>query len=54
MTTMLFCFSDRDAAHQKLEEVRRAQGPTSQAECREDPNSAEPYQVWSGPSGMAR
>lgn len=54
MARLLFSFSDRDAAHQKLEEVRTSEGPTSLAECREDPNDNEPYQVWSGPNGQAR
>lgn len=44
---MLLETADRAAAHKKLEDVLAEGGHT--AECREDPNSDLPYQVWSGP-----
>lgn len=50
MSAMLFSYRDRDEAHRKLEEVRTKEGVDSKAECRENPNEVEPYQVWSGPS----
>ena len=46
---LLFSFVDRDEAHRKLEEIRAKEGPDSRAECRENPNEHEPFQVWSGP-----
>ena len=49
MTALLFSYRDRDEAHKKLEEIRSKEGPESKAECRENPNELEPYQVWSGP-----
>lgn len=47
--TLLFSFRNRDEAHAKLEEVRASEGSDSRAECREDLNELEAYQVWSGP-----
>jgi hypothetical protein len=49
MARLLYSFTSRDEAHRKLEEVRASEGSDSLAECREDPNEHEPYQVWSGP-----
>jgi hypothetical protein len=42
-------FDNRDAAHAELARVL-AEGTHPKAECREDPNAALPYQVWSGPA----
>ena len=47
MAKLLYSFTSRDEAHRKL--VRVSEGSDSLAECREDPNEHEPYQVWSGP-----
>lgn len=41
-------FKDRDESHLTLEKVL-ATGEYPQAECREDYNDPEPYQVWSAP-----
>ena len=41
-------FNNREDAHAELERVL-AEGTHPKAECREDPNAAMPYQVWSGP-----
>jgi hypothetical protein len=46
MSKMLFSFVKREDAHAKLAEVI---GTHPLAECREDPNSEEPYQVWDWP-----
>lgn len=43
---MLFETADRAEAHARAE-VERATYPA--CECREDPSSETPYQVWSGP-----
>lgn len=48
MSTMLQAFSDRNDAHAFQASVL-GNGDYPLAECREDPNSAAPYQVWSGP-----
>lgn len=45
MATRLFATTDRNASHAKLEEVL-ATGQHPKAECREDSNSEEPYEVW--------
>jgi hypothetical protein len=42
----LFESADRNASHQHLEMVL-VQGTHPKAECREDPNAAQSYQVWS-------
>lgn len=42
----LYSSNDRDLAHAKLEELIK-QHP--HAECREDHNSEESFQVWDGP-----
>jgi len=47
--TKLAEFDSRDAAHAELARVL-AEGTHPKAECREDPNAALPYQVWSGPA----
>lgn len=43
---LLFASNDRAVAHEELERVI---GSNPRAECREDPNSEKPYQVWDGP-----
>jgi hypothetical protein len=43
---LLFSTEDRAKAHAHAEAIR-ADYP--RAECREDPNEPQPYQVWSGP-----
>jgi hypothetical protein len=61
---MIFSSADRDLSHQFLAAVLEQIEPPPElvaalaghigahprAECREDPNAAEPYQVWSGPA----
>lgn len=46
----LYSSTDRDLSHTKLEELIK-QYP--HAECREDHNSEEPFQVWDGPADRA-
>lgn len=46
MAKMIFSTKNRHEAHGRLEEVL-AEGEHPRAECREDPNAEEPYQVWS-------
>jgi hypothetical protein len=48
MANKLFSSTDRDTAHRKLEEVLAAKEFPA-AECREDHNVPDPYQVWDGP-----
>lgn len=48
MPKMVFSYTDRDKAHQKLVKML-ASGKHPAAECREDPNSDKPYQVWDKP-----
>lgn len=48
MASLIFKTADRAASHAMLDEVRAA-NPKSRAECREDHNSEEPYEVWDGP-----
>ena len=45
---MFKSFATRAESHAYLEKIL-ADGKHPQAECREDPNAPEPYQVWSGP-----
>ena len=61
---MIFSTENRDLSHQFLAAVLEQIEPPPElvaalvghigahprAECREDPNAAEPYQVWSGPA----
>lgn len=61
---MIYATTHRDQAHQFLAAVLEQIEPPPEiaaalvdhigahprAECREDPNAAEPYQVWSGPA----
>ena len=47
MPKRLYAFTDRAESHAKLDEVRAGKHPM--AECREDPNSEAPYEVWDGP-----
>lgn len=61
---MVFSSADRDLSHQFLAAVLEQIEPPPElvaalaghigvhplAECREDPNITEPYQVWSGPA----
>jgi hypothetical protein len=61
---MIFSATDRDLSHQFLAAVLEQIEPPPElvaalaghigahprAECREDPNAALPYQVWSGPA----
>lgn len=47
MAKMIEGFTDRGESHAALEAARAGKYPM--AECREDPNSDTPYQVWDGP-----
>jgi hypothetical protein len=46
MSKLLFSFTKREDAHTKLAEIISTY---PLAECRENPNSAQPYQVWDWP-----
>lgn len=50
MSKLLFEFVDRDECHQKLAEIINTH---PLAECRVDPTSAKPHQVWSEPDERA-
>jgi len=61
---LIYATANRDQAHQFLAAVLEQTAPLPElvaaleghigahprAECREDPNAALPYQVWSGPT----
>lgn len=47
MAKRIMAFTERAAAHAALETERSGAHPN--AECREDPNSEAPYEVWDGP-----
>lgn len=51
-STKIFSSTSRDAAHKHLDGLyakAKAAGRPCEAECRENPESAEPYEVWDGP-----
>lgn len=52
MSKMITAFAVREEAHDKLDKLYAAakkSGVECVAECREDPNSDKPYQVWDSP-----